>query len=629
MQAGLVAVGYADTTIGTAWAIRRDPWALSILPSPPSDGSGWLSWGGVVSGQLTEAERALIADEGYTASAYRVVAVDEADATVLRAALDDVANTEVVVEPNRREVRAAWVQIYRRIWGFRADHETEGEYPSTWRSRGNLPRVDSPPWAVVELFADELDDDAYWLVEGRDVSAVCRRTIDKAVDTTSGVGWQLVGRTTGATEQDVYNDSDEIDWTAGAPIDFATHFVVRVSGTWGQVLGHAETTFDGLDFSSTLAPPHSLASEWLLALDRSLVGTTGFVLRVNGGPQAILVDVDGRIVTDDGNRLVAPDHHNAPFVAEVDIVERPGGGIWRIDLGGALYATDGAPYLGSMGGVTIDLPMAAMASTPSGDGYWMVAADGGVFAFGDARFHGSIPGVLPSGVSLASEIVDIEPTPSGDGYWLLGADGGVFTFGDAEYAGSLPALGETMCPHGSDEAAAGILALGNGYLIADRSGVVYGFGADVPGRTVHTYRPDDLYGCDIALTGPVWTPPDHPDFGPVTGMVAEADGFRIERGTRLGVGAEPEPALGMLRCPSGTAPHTEALQTSIRQADTPTIVDLASALRSAPELAGGHWLNNGLIATDVVGSRQVLFAYDGWGWIAAELTTCEPDQGGG
>jgi hypothetical protein len=30
-----------------------------------------------------------------------------------------------------------------------------------------------------------------------------------------------------------------------------------------------------------------------------------------------------------------------------------------------------------------------MAPTPDGGGYWMVASDGGIFAFGDAGFYGS------------------------------------------------------------------------------------------------------------------------------------------------------------------------------------------------------------------------------------------------
>ena len=30
-----------------------------------------------------------------------------------------------------------------------------------------------------------------------------------------------------------------------------------------------------------------------------------------------------------------------------------------------------------------------MAATPDGAGYWEVASDGGIFAFGDAAFYGS------------------------------------------------------------------------------------------------------------------------------------------------------------------------------------------------------------------------------------------------
>ena len=30
-----------------------------------------------------------------------------------------------------------------------------------------------------------------------------------------------------------------------------------------------------------------------------------------------------------------------------------------------------------------------MAATPDGRGYWLVASDGGIFAFGDAGFYGS------------------------------------------------------------------------------------------------------------------------------------------------------------------------------------------------------------------------------------------------
>ena len=72
-----------------------------------------------------------------------------------------------------------------------------------------------------------------------------------------------------------------------------------------------------------------------------------------------------------------------------------------------------------------------MAATPSGQGYWLVARDGGVFAFGDAAFAGSV-----GGTALNAPIVAMAATPTGKGYWLLGGDGGVFAFGDALFAGS-------------------------------------------------------------------------------------------------------------------------------------------------------------------------------------------------
>jgi hypothetical protein len=57
-------------------------------------------------------------------------------------------------------------------------------------------------------------------------------------------------------------------------------------------------------------------------------------------------------------------------------------------------------------------------------GYWLAAADGGVFAFGDARFHGSM-----GGVRLNAPVVGNAATETGRGYWLAAADGGVFGFG--------------------------------------------------------------------------------------------------------------------------------------------------------------------------------------------------------
>jgi hypothetical protein len=71
------------------------------------------------------------------------------------------------------------------------------------------------------------------------------------------------------------------------------------------------------------------------------------------------------------------------------------------------------------------------AATPDGRGYWLVAADGGVFAYGSAGFLGSAVGLAGSGT-----VVDLEPTPGGTGYWMADSNGGVFAFGDAAFFGS-------------------------------------------------------------------------------------------------------------------------------------------------------------------------------------------------
>ena len=73
----------------------------------------------------------------------------------------------------------------------------------------------------------------------------------------------------------------------------------------------------------------------------------------------------------------------------------------------------------------------AILPSKSGDGYYLVFSDGGVFTYGDANFFGSL-----GDRELNAPIVSAAATPSGDGYWLLSSDGGVFCFGDASFRGS-------------------------------------------------------------------------------------------------------------------------------------------------------------------------------------------------
>ena len=84
-------------------------------------------------------------------------------------------------------------------------------------------------------------------------------------------------------------------------------------------------------------------------------------------------------------------------------------------------------FYGSMGGKPLNKPIVGMAATPDGNGYWVVASDGGIFTFGDATFYGSM-----GGQPLNKPIVGMAATPDGAGYWVVASDGGIFAFGDAQ-----------------------------------------------------------------------------------------------------------------------------------------------------------------------------------------------------
>jgi len=144
-------------------------------------------------------------------------------------------------------------------------------------------------------------------------------------------------------------------------------------------------------------------------------------------------------------------------------------GYWLVAADGGVFAFGGAGFFGSTGGIRLNQPIVGLAAGPSGHGYWVVARDGGVFAFGDAPFLGST-----GGIRLNQPIVGLAAAPGGRGYWLVAADGGVFAFGDAGFLGS--AAGRTG---GNPVVGIAATASGGGYWLAARDGGVYAFG-DAP-----------------------------------------------------------------------------------------------------------------------------------------------------
>ncbi len=99
--------------------------------------------------------------------------------------------------------------------------------------------------------------------------------------------------------------------------------------------------------------------------------------------------------------------------------------------------TVGPRSIGSpaLSGLKLAEPIVGIAATPDGQGYWLVASDGGIFSYGDAMFYGST-----GAIHLNAPIVGMAPTPDGHGYWLVASDGGIFTYGDAVFMGSTGAI---------------------------------------------------------------------------------------------------------------------------------------------------------------------------------------------
>ncbi|HLF40096.1 MAG TPA: VCBS repeat-containing protein, partial [Acidimicrobiia bacterium] len=129
---------------------------------------------------------------------------------------------------------------------------------------------------------------------------------------------------------------------------------------------------------------------------------------------------------------------NAPRLGAEIVVPTPiscDTGYWLTAADGGVFAFGDAPFKGSTGGIALNQPIVGMTGTPSDQGYWFVARDGGIFSYGDAGFHGST-----GAIRLNQPIVGLAATPSGKGYWLVAADGGIFNFGDAGFHGSTGAI---------------------------------------------------------------------------------------------------------------------------------------------------------------------------------------------
>jgi len=128
----------------------------------------------------------------------------------------------------------------------------------------------------------------------------------------------------------------------------------------------------------------SSSSEWLLVINEAVIRLVPISMiseLIYGGPNSICVKngqrVDGRVVYS----AVIDDHRNHVHLAVVR---------------GFAY-NGGTPVADDPNRANVNAPIVGIAITPTGKGYLLVGADGGVFAFGDAPYLGNVEYVLPDG----------------------------------------------------------------------------------------------------------------------------------------------------------------------------------------------------------------------------------------
>ena len=187
-------------------------------------------------------------------------------------------------------------------------------------------------------------------------------------------------------------------------------------------------------------------------------------------------------------------------------------GYWLGALDGGVFAYGDAPFYGSMGGThlerahrrhdgdtrrqgllagrrrrghlllrrrrllrehgqpVLNAPIVGMAATHDGKGYWLVAADGGIFTFGDANFYGSA-----GSSNLPDAAVGMVASPGGGGYLIATENGVVLPYGDAQAFGGLsldPTATQISAIIGNNQ--------GTGYWLLDPQAWQYSFATATP-----------------------------------------------------------------------------------------------------------------------------------------------------
>jgi hypothetical protein len=247
---------------------------------------------------------------------------------------------------------------------------------------------------------------------------------------------------------------------------------------WGSSSSAASTS-GGAATGSALARPGAKLTGYRMLTDDGRVITMGeasklgsprdkgleagrAIAGIPGRSAYLTADPAGRVLGFGGATGGSP---KASIEATAMAAMPNGRGYWVLTTLGGVYAFGQARHHGSLARSGVDAHGVQIRSSPTGAGYWILASNGRIYAFGDARSVTS---------KLAPGGVDFWPTPSGRGHWLLLPDGRVGAYGDADHFGDVPNLQTSW-----SEPAVAIAGMpsGRGYAIASSDGGIFNFGS--------------------------------------------------------------------------------------------------------------------------------------------------------
>jgi hypothetical protein len=143
-------------------------------------------------------------------------------------------------------------------------------------------------------------------------------------------------------------------------------------------------------------------------------------------------------------------------------------GYWMLTAEGRVYAFGSATAFGDATPLPAGVTAVALEPTATGDGYWILDSRGRVRPYGDAVPFGSVD---PSRLDAGERAVSLSATPTGAGYWVFTSRGRAVPFGDAGFFGDASAIALNRPIIGSVATPTGL-----GYWLFASDGGIFTFG---------------------------------------------------------------------------------------------------------------------------------------------------------